>query len=100
MLEDAAPLVLLTSACRGAAVVLLTQASLRAAVPAVAAQIRCVDSEWEQIAATKSVKNPGRGVRAENLAYVIYTSGSTGRPKGVAITQASAITLMQWAHEL
>jgi len=72
MLEDAAPLIV------------LTQQKLLAALPAHPAQNVCLDSNWD-IIARESRENPDRVTADENLAYVIYTSGSTGTPKGVGI---------------
>jgi amino acid adenylation domain-containing protein len=65
--------------------VLVTQASLRAALPAGdgVAVVR-VDGDGARIA-EESAENPERGVSPDHLAYVIYTSGSTGTPKGVMV---------------
>ncbi len=79
--------------------VLLTQERLRDKLPEWQAEIICVDSDWELIAAESSddplpVNVPG------NLAYLIYTSGSTGRPKGVSIEHRNAVTLLHWAKDV
>lgn len=66
------------------AVVLISQESLRASLPATRARLICIDNEYEQIA-QRSHNNPELRSGPENLAYVLYTSGSTGKPKGVAI---------------
>ncbi len=69
----------------GAAVV-LTQASLAAALTAGPARVLLVEPSGtlaEPLAPAATQAPPA--VAAESLAYVIYTSGSTGRPKGVAI---------------
>ncbi|HEU0052123.1 MAG TPA: amino acid adenylation domain-containing protein, partial [Longimicrobium sp.] len=65
--------------------VLVTQASLRAALPAgEGVAVVSVDGDADRIAA-ESAENPERGVSLDHLAYVIYTSGSTGTPKGVMV---------------
>ncbi|HEX2187810.1 MAG TPA: amino acid adenylation domain-containing protein, partial [Longimicrobiaceae bacterium] len=65
--------------------VLVTQESLRAALPAGdGIAVVSVDGDGERIAA-ESAENPERGARPDHLAYVIHTSGSTGRPKGVMV---------------
>ncbi|WP_411704584.1 amino acid adenylation domain-containing protein, partial [Edaphovirga cremea] len=79
--------------------VLLTQERLRDRLPEWQAEIICVDSDWELIAAESSddplpLNVPG------NLAYLIYTSGSTGRPKGVSIEHRNAVTLLHWAKDV
>ena len=66
------------------AVVLISQKSLRASLPATHVRLICIDNEYEQIA-QRSPNNPELVSGSENLAYVLYTSGSTGKPKGVAI---------------
>ncbi|HEU0077678.1 MAG TPA: amino acid adenylation domain-containing protein, partial [Longimicrobiaceae bacterium] len=65
--------------------VLVTQESLRAALPAGdGVAVVSVDRDGERIAA-EPAENPERGVSPDHLAYVIYTSGSTGTPKGVMV---------------
>src|SRR5258708_17892140 len=56
-------------------------------MPAVWAQMVCLDNDWGQIA-TCSGKNPAQISAGENAVYLIYTSGSTGYPKGVVVTHA------------
>jgi amino acid adenylation domain-containing protein len=63
--------------------VLVTQESLRAALPA-GVPVVSVDGDGARIAA-ESAENPRAGVSSDHLAYVIHTSGSTGRPKGVMV---------------
>jgi amino acid adenylation domain-containing protein len=63
--------------------VLVTQESLRAALPA-GDSVVVVSVDGERIAAERA-ENPDRGARPDQLAYVIYTSGSTGTPKGVMV---------------
>jgi amino acid adenylation domain-containing protein len=62
----------------------LTQQSLSADIPAVKAQLLCIDQAGTTLA-QESFENPVTEVAANNLAYLIYTSGSTGNPKGVMI---------------
>jgi amino acid adenylation domain-containing protein len=65
--------------------VLVTQESLRAALPAGdGVAVVSVDGDGARIAA-ESAENPERGVSPDIVAYVIYTSGSTGTPKGVMV---------------
>ncbi|CAG0936134.1 nonribosomal peptide synthetase DhbF [Thermoflexales bacterium] len=63
---------------------LLTQVQLLARLPATAAQLICLDTDWEKIA-RQNTENLDQPVTAENAAYLIYTSGSTGKPKGAVI---------------
>lgn len=57
------------------------------------------DSDWEEII-SESAANPGSMTDLDSLAYVIYTSGSTGQPRGVGITHRSAVSFLNWAHEI
>ncbi len=68
--------------------VLLTQAALRARLPAHAARLLCLDAEADAIARHPATA-PATTLRPQHPAYVIYTSGSTGTPKGVVIDHAS-----------
>ncbi|WP_374015232.1 amino acid adenylation domain-containing protein [Massilia sp. BJB1822] len=90
MLEDSAPLVV------------LTQQALRDGLPRLlpASQVvLCLDGQAEAAQlALQPDSNPERaGERPDHLAYVIYTSGSTGRPKGVEITHAGLNNYLRWA---
>src|SRR5579875_3508623 len=84
MLEDSAPLAL------------LTQAHLRPLFSAMGEDLRVLDLRpanpaWRELAVT----NPGTEsvqVTPNHLAYVIYTSGSTGQSKGVAVTHANVVS--------
>ena len=69
--------------------VLITQESLKPALPATSATILTLDSLPETPSA-----NPALTAGPEDLAYVIYTSGSTGRPKGVLVTQRGVLRLV------
>ncbi|ELX13938.1 amino acid adenylation domain containing protein [Janthinobacterium sp. HH01] len=76
MLEDAAP------------VVLLTQQRLLASVPTGGVPVFCLDADAASLAGYEA-SNPSVLTTGGNLAYVIYTSGSTGKPKGVALNRAN-----------
>ena len=64
--------------------VLLTQQRLLDALPTHAAQVICLDRDWDTIAQERNENLPNKAT-SENLVYVLFTSGSTGKPKGVAI---------------
>jgi len=96
MLEDAAPLLLLSSAGRApglpsadAELLLIDDPHVRAELDALPAGPL---ADGEHPAFARDVPH-----RLEHLAYVIYTSGSTGRPKGVA-TAHRGLTNMQLNH--
>jgi amino acid adenylation domain-containing protein len=73
--------------------VLLTQESLRGALPSHRARVVCVEAGYG--AREAGTANPARAASAEDLAYVIYTSGSTGRPKGVQVTHRSLVNFLE-----
>ena len=73
--------------------VLLTQASLRHALPALAG-VRVLYVEREGVA--PRAEGPVSGAGPANLAFVLYTSGSTGTPKGVAMPHAGLVNLVSW----
>ncbi|HEV7588713.1 MAG TPA: amino acid adenylation domain-containing protein [Longimicrobium sp.] len=80
----------------GAALV-LTQESLRSALPATAGvEILSVDGQRAAIAAEDDAPVDG-GAEGRSLAYVIYTSGSTGRPKGVGVEHGGLAAYLDWA---
>ncbi|HEU4596844.1 MAG TPA: AMP-binding protein, partial [Pyrinomonadaceae bacterium] len=75
--------------------VVLTQESLREAVPGMAARLIVVDSEDErQRVASLGGEDLSCEVGPDHLAYVIYTSGSTGTPKGVGATHRGVARLV------
>lgn len=75
--------------------VILTQAHLVDSLPACAAQVICLDSDWEAISQHAS-ENPTERAITSHLMYVIYTSGSTGKPKGVMIPHAGIWNQLYW----
>ncbi|MGH7835346.1 MAG: non-ribosomal peptide synthetase, partial [Candidatus Binatia bacterium] len=79
--------------------VLLTQRKLLETLPEHAAQVVCLDADWNDIA-LESKEKLSVGPRPENLAYLLYTSGSTGKPKAVAIEHRSPVALLSWAHSV
>ena len=86
LLEDSAP------------VVLLTQAPLQglfSAVPGLLGPLLDLSPAvpaWHQ----QPESNPEpAGIAPQQLAYIIYTSGSTGMPKGVMVQHGSVIRLVQ-----
>src|SRR4029077_878142 len=54
--------------------VLLTQHKLVSALPAHAARLLCLDTDWQCIAQQRE-DNPVSGANPENLVYIMYTSG-------------------------
>jgi microcystin synthetase protein McyA len=73
--------------------VLLTQDNLLSILPSYAAQVVCLDTDWEEIAAHVQ-ENVMSEMSADNLAYVIYTSGSSGQPKGVLVVHRGVTRLV------
>src|SRR3954463_12587578 len=76
-----------------AAAVLITQQALLGQLPAVNANIVCLDRDWPHINACNAL-NPSITVRSDSVAYVIYTSGSTGTPKGVIVPHTGVVRLL------
>ncbi|HEX2202899.1 MAG TPA: amino acid adenylation domain-containing protein [Longimicrobium sp.] len=76
--------------------VLLTQDSLRDALPALdGVRVLHVDGDEDGDEDARD-DAPATGVGPANLAFVLYTSGSTGRPKGVAMPHAALVSLVAW----
>jgi amino acid adenylation domain-containing protein len=83
MLDDSAPVVLLTAGDTGAEAL-----GARSTVPVV--DLGREAPAW----ASPAPLEPSTPLTAEHPAYVIYTSGSTGRPKGVVVTHGGACNLV------
>ncbi|QWP77562.1 amino acid adenylation domain-containing protein [Lysobacter sp. K5869] len=78
----------------------LTQAALRAGLPATAAQVVELGDGSELDGFDDANPDSAQlGLRPDHLAYVIYTSGSTGLPKGVMIEHRSLTTLIAALEE-
>src|SRR5215831_5425157 len=88
MLEDSAP------------VVLLTREAVSESLPRSLSGVPVLSLDNDALQwANQSEENPERlGVGPQMMAYIIYTSGSTGRPKGVAIEQRNAINFINWGR--
>jgi amino acid adenylation domain-containing protein len=87
MVEDSAP------------VVLLTQAHLAERVAEFSRTLQVIDltedgSRWKK-QADSNMDRASVGVKPEHLAYVIYTSGSTGEPKGVMVEHGNVTRLFR-----
>jgi amino acid adenylation domain-containing protein len=92
MLQDSAPLVLLTQ-------VRLRELFAGINPDLLVAELNGENAVWKDQPET----NPAAGsigLKAEHLAYVIYTSGSTGVPKGVAIEHRNAANFVHWAKQV
>jgi amino acid adenylation domain-containing protein len=87
MLEDAAPLVV------------VTQNRLKDLLPDHGAQLVCIDLTWDHIA-LQSAEESADATAPDQPAYVIYTSGSTGRPKGAINTHAGIANRLLWMQEV
>ena len=70
--------------------VVLTQAGLRASIPATEIPMLCLDTQWELVANGATANLPHHNF-PQHLAYVIYTSGSTGKGKGVLVTHGNVV---------
>ncbi|HEY3323603.1 MAG TPA: amino acid adenylation domain-containing protein [Planctomycetota bacterium] len=74
--------------------VLLLQSRLKERLPALKANVICLDGDGSAFS-TRSEANLENVSCPENLAYVMYTSGSTGRPKGVCVPHRAVVRLVQ-----
>nr|WP_230416219.1 non-ribosomal peptide synthetase [Micromonospora tarapacensis] len=80
----------------------LTLARLGAILPAEAATVVAVDTEWPRIHRLSS-DDLDVAVHPEDVAYVVHTSGSTGTPKRVAVLHRSvahSIATHQEGHRI
>ncbi|WP_139837549.1 non-ribosomal peptide synthetase, partial [Xenorhabdus beddingii] len=93
MLDDAAPVVLLTQT--------VLADTLNHAVPAAGHTTVLLDALPPALA-EQPTHNPdtlAMGLTPHHLAYVIYTSGSTGLPKGVEMPLSALSNLLQWHRQ-
>ncbi len=67
----------------GLTLILATESS-EDSVPESAAEVLCLDRDWERVDRHTS-DGVALAAGPDDLAYVLYTSGSTGRPKGVQV---------------
>ncbi|WP_275361910.1 non-ribosomal peptide synthetase [Xenorhabdus bovienii] len=89
MLEDAAPVALLTQTAQAD--------TLTTSIPTV-----WLDNPARGFG-TQPDTNPDTralGLTARHLAYIIYTSGSTGQPKGVMIEHRNVVNFLTWAQRV
>ena len=88
MLEDSAPMALLSQSALRDTLPLLQSSSVPVLILDDVTQSSSSQHDWDP-------RVPG--LTSRHLAYVIYTSGSTGRPKGVMIEHANTMNLLAWA---
>ena len=50
---------------------------------------------WEDLFASRDVRNPGLKLDGGDMCSIIYTSGSTGRPKGVVLSHTNIVSNTQ-----
>jgi non-ribosomal peptide synthetase component F len=89
MLDDSAP------------VVLLTQEALSGAFAGLQRPVIALDADADAWA-ERPETNPDAesvGLTSRHAAYVIYTSGSTGRPKGVVNEHRAVANQLAWSRE-
>ncbi|MEJ7687881.1 MAG: amino acid adenylation domain-containing protein [Variovorax sp.] len=84
--------------------VVLTQASLASALPALQAEVIVLDAESADAPGADGASDAALGpsvpaLAPHHLAYVIYTSGSTGEPKGVAMHHGALANLLLWQRD-
>jgi amino acid adenylation domain-containing protein len=91
MLEDSAP------------IALLTQSALKERWENLPEQVAVIELDAKTNAwAKRSATNPSAGplgLMPQHLAYVIYTSGSTGKPKGVMVEHAGLSNYIYWTTQ-
>ncbi|WP_047686004.1 non-ribosomal peptide synthetase, partial [Xenorhabdus sp. NBAII XenSa04] len=102
MLEDAAPIVMLTQAewADRLSNTIAINTSTNDVIPTAITTI-VLNNQQEAFLTSQPVYNPDvqSGLTSHHLAYVIYTSGSTGLPKGVAITHRNTVNFLTWAKQ-
>ncbi|HVT17774.1 MAG TPA: amino acid adenylation domain-containing protein [Thermoanaerobaculia bacterium] len=79
--------------------VIVSQADLVTALPAVAATILALDAPAALPRQPLAPHRRRSHAVPENAAYIIYTSGSTGRPKGVVVSHAQVSRLLDATAE-
>jgi len=86
MLEDAAPLVV------------LTQEKLRPMLPRVQVEFIALDAEQNAVSQQEAgnLSALETGLTRTSSVYVIYTSGSTGHPKGTEMPHSAMVNLIEW----
>lgn len=86
MLEDAQPILVITSA------------GSDKPVKGIGYTLFYIENEFENIQ-KESDQNPNLTIDENQLAYVIFTSGSTGKPKGVMIEHHSLVNRILWMQK-
>ncbi len=76
-----------------AAPVVITQESLRDALPPHQAWVLSLDGDAPAVE-LESAEAPAVDLDPVHLAYVLYTSGSTGRPKGVQVPHGALVSFL------
>ncbi|WP_157722062.1 non-ribosomal peptide synthase/polyketide synthase [Tumebacillus avium] len=74
--------------------VMVTQSDLLDKLPAIEAQILCLDTAADKINRQDGHDLP-EDASPHSLAYMIYTSGSTGRPKAVMVEHHNLVSVLQ-----
>ncbi|HEX8613863.1 MAG TPA: non-ribosomal peptide synthase/polyketide synthase [Telluria sp.] len=90
MIDDSAPVVLLTQTA------LARRLALPAQLPVL--ELDAVNPPWHALPA-RDLDAAAIALRPSNLAYVIYTSGSTGQPKGVMNEHLGVVNRLLWMQE-
>ncbi len=75
---------------------LVTQQSVREALPAFDGHVVSIDGAESAAIAATPIAPVESAVSPEDLAYVIYTSGSTGTPKGAMLPHRAVVNYLQW----
>ena len=92
MLEDSAPVVVLTHGRVSEAVRTCIRSTVSQTTP-------IIDLDDSTTWADQPESNPelsSIGLTPSHLAYIIYTSGSTGKPKGVMVEHRGVVNLLTW----